>query len=107
MSPESGEILGVTGPYRFRQILTGIGCLGAITRHMRMTGGEVRVLQHSPFEDADRVRANWLAHHPVAQTSLSSDDADWQTDHAVPPTSYRRVVLKLSRADLALMDLVG
>ena len=56
VSLESGEILGVTGPTDSGKSLLGLAALGQIPATLRMTGGEVRVLQHSPFEDADRVR---------------------------------------------------
>ena len=56
VSLESGEILGVTGPTDSGKSLLGLAALGRIPATLRMTSGEVRVLQHSPFEDADRVK---------------------------------------------------
>ena len=99
---------GGDGAHRFRQILTGIGCLGADTRHIendRRRGAGASILALRRCRSGKR-QTGW-AHHPVAQTSLPSDDADWQTDHAVPPTSYRRVVSRCRERTLALMDLVG
>lgn len=56
VSLKSGEILGVTGPTDSGKSLLGLAALGQIPATLRMTSGEVRVLQHSPFEDADRVK---------------------------------------------------
>lgn len=56
VSLKSGEILGITGPTDAGKSILGAAALGQIPATLRMTAGEVRVLQYSPFENADRVK---------------------------------------------------
>ena len=56
VSLKSGEILGITGATDAGKSILGAAALGQIPATLRMTAGEVRVLQYSPFENADRVK---------------------------------------------------
>tara|TARA_Y100000589_G_scaffold202905_1_gene191435 strand:- start:4410 stop:6044 length:1635 start_codon:yes stop_codon:yes gene_type:complete len=108
VSLESGEILGVTGPTDSGKSLLGLAALGQIPATLRMTGGEVRVLQHSPFEDADRVRGKLAglitqsprqAFHPMMP--IGKQVTRFRQHHTGESLSSCR------ERTLALMDLVG
>ena len=108
VSLESGEILGVTGPTDSGKSLLGLAALGQIPATLRMTGGEVRVLQHSPFEDAGRVRGKLAglitqsprqAFHPMMP--IGKQITRFRQHHTGESFSSCR------ERTLALMDLVG
>ena len=108
VSLKSGEILGVTGPTDSGKSLLGLAALGQIPATLRMTGGEVRVLQHSPFEDADRVKGKLAglitqsprqAFHPMMP--IGKQITRFRQHHTGESFSSCR------ERTLALMDLVG